>query len=370
MIKKIWVFIAISIACFDCAADANDVVIVTNQATSVTKNSQSTTLGVSSADLKKNAPSEYTVKKTDTVSRLASMFLKKISLWPQFLGVDQLAATKLYPGDKLKIVTVDSGRKILIVSLSGSNDNYYQKLTPEVRSTFLNEMAPIPTTRLKTMLLNPVVMSKESFEALPMVVGGSNPSGMYYSMGDDIYVKGYKGSVGDKVMVLSRFRDLVDPDTKEKLGQEYRYDGEGIITQMSDLSSIEPTNVLYQITALDRVAPAVFLDNPDIVPHRSDYIIDGKIIAMYDSLTATGQNNSVVINKGSRDGVQVGTVFDITDGHTFIDPTSVSDSPKYLVAPEVSIGEILVYKVYDKVSFALITDSTKEIPMYAKIKSQ
>lgn len=369
MIKKIWVLLAISITCFNCYADGDAVVVTNNLTTTPVVSSQNTTLGVSSNDIKKNAPIEYTVKKNDTVSKISSMYLKKIGLWPQFLGVDKLSDTKLYPGDKLKIVSLD-GRKILIVAVIGGRDNYYEKLTPTVRTVSMDSLPPIPTAQLRNMFSNPIVMNPKVFESLPMIIGGSNSSGLYYSMGDNIYVKNYMGGVGDRVMVISRFRDLIDPDTKEVLGNEYRWDGEGVMTQVGDVSSLEPTKVQFQMTALDRIMPAEDLFAETIVPHKSDYIIDGKIIAMYDSLTSTGQNNSVVINRGSRDGVQVGTVFDITDGHTFVDPTSPTDSPKYISAPEMSIGELLVYKVYDKVAFALVTDSIKEIPLYAKIKSQ
>lgn len=384
MMKKNWLFLVISIACFNCFADSNDVTIINNSATTVTnpiasapfvtsKNIQNkpvTIIGVLNTDLKKNAPSDYTVKKSDTVSKLATMYLNQISLWPQLLGVDNLVDTKLYPGDRLQVISVDSNRKILVVSIAGSSGNYYQKLSPTIRVDSLDSLPPIPFARIKNMLINPVVMKKESFEALPMVVGGSNPKATYFTMGDNIYVKKYNGSVGDNVVVITRFRDLVDPDTKEKLGSEYRLNATGVMTSIGLVSNLEPLSVTNQIMALDRVAPAEHALSDEIVPHKSNYTIDGKIIGLYDAMSATGANNTVVLNKGSRDGVEVGTVFNVTDGHSFVDPNSSDDDPKYLVAPEQMIGELLVYKVYDKVSFALITDSSQEIPLYSKVISQ
>lgn len=384
MMKKNWLFLVISIACFNGYADDSGVTIVNNSSTTVTnqtasapispskniQNKQITTIGVLNSDIKNNAPSDYTVQKNDTVSKLATMYLKKISQWPQLLGVENLADTKLYPGDKLQVISVDSNRKILVVSIAGSSGNYYQKLTPTIRVDSLDSLPPIPFTRIKNMLLNPIVMKKESFEALPMVVGGSNPKAMYFSMGDNIYVKKYTGNIGDNVMVISRFRDLIDPDTKEKLGTEYRFNATGVMTSIGPVSNLEPLSVTNQIMSLDRVAPADHLPAAEIVPHKSAYTIDGKIIGLYDAISATGTNNTVVINRGSRDGVDVGTVFNVTDGHSFIDPNSSDDDPKYLVAPEQMVGELLVYKVYDKVSFALITDATQEISLNSKVLSQ
>lgn len=368
--NKFLVSLVISMSCLNLFADSADVSITNNIATNSVNVNQNTTVGVLKSEIKKNAPQEYVVKKNDSVSRIATMYLKKISLWTQFIGVNNFSATKLYPGDRLRIIDTGNGRKMLVVALAGKRGNYYQKLSPEIRTVDLNDQAPIPMAKIKTMLLSPLVMNDADFNKFPVVVGGSQNAGMYYTLGDNVYVKNYTGAVGDKVMIINKFRDLTDPDTKEFLGSEYRYNADGIMTNISAVSNLELTKVSYQVAPLDRVAPAVTFLPPEIVPFHSEYALDGKIIAMYDSLTATGENNSVIINKGARDGVKVGMVFNISDGRTFLDPTASNDDPKYLVAPEVGIGELLVYKVYDKVSFALITDSTQEIPLYAKIKSQ
>lgn len=370
MINKILVSLFISMSCLNLFADSPDASVANNTVKQSVNVSNNATLGVSKLEIKKNAPQEYVVKKTDSVSKIATMYLKKLSLWPQFLGVSKLTATKLYPGDRLKMVSVANNQYMLVVALAGKKGNYYQRLSPEVRTVDLETQTPIPTARIKTMLLNPLVLDDTDVNNLPIVVGGDKVGGLYYTLGDSVYVKNYNGAIGDKVMVINKFRDLTDPDTNEKLGTEYRYNADGVMTQISTVSNLELTKVIYPVVPLDHVAPAVTIMPPEIIPQRSEYLLDGKIIAMYDSLTSTGENNSVVINKGIRDGVKVGTVFNITDGHSFLDPTASNDDPKYLVAPEVSIGELLVYKTYDKVSFALVTDSVKEIPLYARIKSQ
>ncbi len=341
-----------------------------NKSNSDSKQNSNMLLGVSNKNIKSSAPQDYTVKKTDTVIKVAQKYLNKLSLWPSLLGVDSLSTTKLYPGDKLKLINVDGSRKILVISLANSKGNYYQKLTPQVRIEQVNDTDYISVANLKQFMKNPIVMNKESYNSLPTVVGSSNDLAVYYSMGDSIYVKNFVGNVGDRVMVLSDLRALKDPNTKEFLGEEYRVNGYGVISQVGKISSLELTSAIEPIISLNRVLK---LDNTmsyDIVPHHMDNEVSGQIIALYDSLSATGEYNNVVINRGSRDGVEVGAVFDINDGRKFKDPTSNSDDDRYFDAPAQEIGELLVYKVYDKVSFALVTDSQSEIIINSKIRSQ
>lgn len=352
------------------ATDVDDLVssVVTPNTTATT--TAAPVLGVSNFDIKKTAPVEYTVKKNDTVVKIAQKYLTKLSLWPTLLGVDSLQSTKLYPGDKLKLISADGNRKILVVALAGQKSNYFQKLTPEVRVESIKDSDYISVLNLKAFMLDPIVMSKESYNNLPTVVGSSNDLAVYYSIGDSIYVKNYQGNVGDRVYVISDMRALKDPDSGEFLGEEYRLNGYGVISQVDKISNLELTSAPNTIMSLNKVLKVDNTMDFDIVPHHLDHVIDGKIIALYDSLTSTGEYNNVVINKGARDGVEAGSVFDITNGRKFKDPTSNSDDDRYFDAPAKSIGELLVYKVYDKVSFALVTDSQSEILINSKIRSQ
>ena len=327
-------------------------------------------LGVSNINIKKNAPLDYTVKKSDTVIKLSNKYLKKLSLWPNLLGVENLSSTKLYSGDKLKLVSVDGTRKILVVSLAGQKSNHYQKLTPQIRTEPINASDYISAFNLRNFMLDVVVMDKESYNKLPTVVGSSNDLAVYYSMGDSIYVKGYQGNVGERVLVISDFRPLKDPTTKEFLGEEYRVNGYGVISSIDKISNLELTSAPNAIMALNRVVKVDNTMDFNIVPHHMESEVNGQIIALYDSLSATGEYNNVVINRGARDGVELGGVFDITNGRKIKDPTSNSDDDKYFDSPQQSIGELLVYKVEDKVSFALVTDSQSEILINSKIKSQ
>jgi LysM repeat protein len=376
MLKKIILTVTISLICSigyaDTNSSANQVIIVDNSRSAVPSQATPSAIvsGVLSQNLKSGAPVNYTVKKNDTVTRLALMYLTKISLWPQFMGVKSLAATKIYSGDQLHILSLD-GRKVLLVDhVAGTSGYVYEKLEPEVRDLPLSELPVISTARLRNLFLHPTLIAAKEYESLPKIIGGNNPGQLYFTTGDIVYTKGYIGQVGDRVSIYSKYRQVIDPDSKENLGNEVRYNGDGLVTQVGPVSTISLTNVVNQITDLDRVDTLHDEPIPEIVPHPSDQIITGKIVALYDAITSTAEDNSVVINRGSRDGVELGQVYDITDTRKIVDPDSNQDKPRYLILPPQTIGELLIYKVYDKISFGLITDSSEPINLYSVVQSQ
>ena len=371
MLKKILLLLINSLSLSVCYAAGNDSSISFTDSTPTVVSVQSSASGVRADLVKSTAPRSYTVKKTDTVMKLAEMYLKKISYWSQFMGVSRFSATKLYPGDQLQILGVD-GYKVLVVSRgSSSNSPGYEKLVPTARDIDSDALPPMSIRKLRNLLMKPTLVDQNIFESLPVVVGGGEVGQYMYTAGDNIYVKGLTGiDIGSQVSVLSKFREIVDPDSKESLGYEVRWDGTAILDQLGPVSTLHVNNTVSQISPLDRIMSVAEPNIPVIVPHKSDQIISGKIVALYDSLTSTAEDNTVVINRGNRDGVDVGLVFDITSTRKIVDPTSNQDKPKYLVMPPEIIGEVIVYKVYDKLSFGLVTNSNHAIELYSVVQSQ
>lgn len=372
MLKKILLLLLISLSLSVCYAAESDGVVSFSDSSPRVISVQSSTTGVRADLVKSTAPRSYTVKKTDTVMKLAEMYLKKISYWSQFMGVSRFNATKLYPGDQLQILGVD-GYKVLVVSHgnNGSISPGYEKLVPTARDIDSDALPPMSIRKLRNMLMKPTLVDQNIFESLPVVVAGGEVGQYMYTAGDNIYAKGLTGiDVGSQVSILSKFREIVDPDSKESLGYEVRWDGTAILDQLGPVSTLHVNNAVNEISPLDRVMSVAEPDIPVIVPHKSDQIISGKIVALYNSLTSTAEDNTVVINRGNRDGVDVGLVFDVTSTRKIVDPTSNQDKPKYLVMPPEIIGEVIIYKVYDKLSFGLVTNSNHAIELYSVVQSQ
>ena len=67
------------------------------------------------------------------------------------------------------------------------------------------------------------------------------------------------------------------------------------------------------------------------------------------------QNQVVAINKGLRDGIQSGYVLAILkNGQTVIDKTG--EKPETLKLPNERIGLLMVFRTFDKLSYALVLE--------------
>ena len=82
-----------------------------------------------------------------------------------------------------------------------------------------------------------------------------------------------------------------------------------------------------------------------------------------------GQYNVVVINRGSRDGLEAGNVLSIWKaGMTVKDETKYRESSK-VDLPENMIGRFMVFKTWDRLSYGLVLDSARELDIGDKVRN-
>ena len=87
-----------------------------------------------------------------------------------------------------------------------------------------------------------------------------------------------------------------------------------------------------------------------------DTIADGRIISVYgNAVQFAAQNQVVAINKGTRDGIESGHVMAILkNGETIIDRTG--GGKETLKLPNERIGLLMVFRPFEKVSYALVLE--------------
>jgi len=95
--------------------------------------------------------------------------------------------------------------------------------------------------------------------------------------------------------------------------------------------------------------------------------VEGRIISVVDGVSQIGQYQVVVINRGKREGVDVGTVFAVSQAGTLI-PDQVSDERNATVRlPDERAGVLMVFRTFEKVSFGLIMKATSALHVGDKI---
>jgi len=112
-----------------------------------------------------------------------------------------------------------------------------------------------------------------------------------------------------------------------------------------------------EIRAGDRLLPEPPRQLLSYAPRApSGTIANGRIISVYgNSVAFAAQNQVVSINKGTRDGIENGHVLAILkNGEVIVDRTSGGKDT--LKLPNERIGLLMVFRPFEKVSYALVLE--------------
>jgi hypothetical protein len=97
------------------------------------------------------------------------------------------------------------------------------------------------------------------------------------------------------------------------------------------------------------------------IPNVSEFEINGTIISLFDALSHAAQNQVVVINLGQRDGMGRGDILGIEKFGGIIRDVYGPRSVEAVILPNARIGIIMIFKVFDRVSYGLILESTRAV---------
>jgi len=90
------------------------------------------------------------------------------------------------------------------------------------------------------------------------------------------------------------------------------------------------------------------------------------MIAVPGGVTQIGTNDIVVLNKGSRDGLEVGQVLAVYQVGELVFDTVAQEN---VLLPDVRAGLAMVFEVFDKASYAIILKSDKPLKVGDKVKN-
>jgi nucleoid-associated protein YgaU len=330
--------------------------------------------GVALSELAPNAPDSYTVKAHDTLWGISGLFLKSPWRWPELWGMnlEQIRNPHLiYPGQTLYLDKTGGRARLRLGQPVGAADN--AKLSPRIRSSAMGDGAlpSIPFNLIEPFLTEAVIFETNELAAAPRIVAAQEGRVML-GRGDLAYVRGDL-SAGTEYRIFREPKPLKDPTTGEILGYEANYVGVADYTRQGETridgkgdSEIVPatftiTDIRQEAGVGDRLAVVPAREFTNYAPHAPQGLLDGQIVSIYgDGLTA-GQNQIVALNRGLVNGVERGHVLALLrKGERITDPT---DSKRTTIKlPDERHGYLFVFRVFDRMSYALIL-SVKE-PVY------
>jgi nucleoid-associated protein YgaU len=323
--------------------------------------------GVPLSELAANAPDSYTVKRGDTLWDISSLFLTSPWRWPELWGMnlDQIRNPHLiYPGQILYLDKT-GGRARLRVGQQLPDGTV--KLSPRVRSSSLDDgsIPSIPFNLIEPFLNEAVIFQGNELATAPRIVA-TQEGRVLLGRGDSAYVRGEIPLQKD-FRIFREPKPLRDPVTKEILGYEGQYVGAAEYARQGETrngadgkaeiipATFSVTSVKQEANVGDRLAPAPSREYTNYAPHAPQGPMDGFIVSIYGDALTAGQNQIVSLNKGSNDGMERGHVLALwRTGARVIDATDPSRPTIKL--PDERHGMLFVFRVFDRMSYALILD--------------
>jgi hypothetical protein len=259
----------------------------------------------------------------------------------------------------------------------------------------------------------------DALDGAPFILG-TNSERVVLGTGDETYATGGKPGV-TRWNVLRPGKELRDPATGEVLGYEVEYLGDARTLVEGAPQKIRITQSAQEILPKDKLVKADEGTAFEYIPHAPDSKINGRIISAYGGMSDSGQYQTVVIDRGSRDGLEQGHVLAVyreglavelssseNRNMTWVqEASSAPDGGAWLYSdvrclkengkvtydqvaevnssfrktclgsssdgdvklPDAHSGLVMVYRVYERVSYALIMQSNGPVYLLDRVQT-
>ena len=328
--------------------------------------------GVPLSELAADAPDVYTVKRGDTLWAISRLYLRSPWRWPELWGMNLQQSRNphlIFPGQVLVLEKSDGMARLKLANSVGGGSSGTVKLSPSVRSESSEQgaVAAIPMNLIAPFLNDAIVFDSNELATAPRIAA-TQEGRVVLGRGDLAYVKG-DVSAGRDWQVFRDPKPLADPDTHEILGYEARYvgsaehlrDGEtrpGAQPGLEVPSTFRIVGTREEAGIGDRLIPARVRDFSPFVPHPPASEIQGAIVSLYGDALSVGSNQIVSINRGSADGIERGNVLALWRQGAVTRDQSV-ERGAMMKLPDERTGLMMVFRVFDRVSYALILEASE-----------
>ncbi len=349
-------------------------------------------------------PDEYIVVKGDTLWDISGKFLEKPWQWPAIWHANPQIENPhlIYPGDRISLVYVDGKPQLMV---NGGKPTV--RLSPGLRKIPRDAIPPVEWAAIEPFVTNARVLPADAAIDLPYVV--ANESQRHMATEQDVtYVRGIDGRIGEEFAIVRkrhiyyddngvmergkhrRFAEHFSPMDEYPdniwdatmswrkmnppvLGVEYWDIAVGRLVKQGDPAILEIQSGRTEVKEGDFVLPVDDYVHPEqLLPHAMDPVPDGiEVIALTQARYGAGHYQIVAISAGSNQGVELGHVFSAFEpGQRIQDevkyPTGSWADQKTLNGDKVTLPDrfnahILVFRVFDEVSYAMIMNGKRPV---------
>ena len=323
--------------------------------------------------IKRDYPDRYTVTKGDTLWDIAAKFLKSPWLWPEVWNINPKIRNPhlIYPGDVIVLHYVE-GKPFLTLEGAGGvlpppKGINTVKLSPQIHASNLEKaITTIPRSSIDAFLYAHRVIGEKELEFAPYIASTFEQH-LIAGPGHKIYVRRLVAPKVTGFQIVRPGLTYKHPDTSEILGYEAINLGESRLVKVGKPSTLTVTKAYQEILDGDYLLPVSNdRDSVYFLPKAPKNQVEGYIVAVVNGVTEIGQNNVVVLSLGQREGMEQGDVLDIYHGGLTVRDRKANNNVKL---PDEKAGVLMVFRVFDKVSYALVLEATRPLSVLNKVKN-
>jgi hypothetical protein len=323
--------------------------------------------------LKDQAPDRYTVQKGDTLWGISGKFLKDPWRWPEIwrMNREQIRNPhRIYPGDVVVLDRSDGQPRLTLAPAT--------RLSPTIRVTPLDSEAipSVPSGDIEPYLTWPLITGPGGLQDAAEIIAGRDPR-ENRGDGDVVYATGLDPKSGTIWRLYRPSAVLTSPDTGEVLGYEQTFLGTARAERFDTVSTLRIVSAREEILVGDRLVQAPPEQLVSYAPHPPDRPVNAQIIQLNRGAAEAGRGWIVTLDKGTADGMDVGTVLAVYKTVAPIPDPRPSKSPdilqsikdqtkffqpdRFVEVPDERVGLVFVFRVFDRVSYALVLNTTDPV---------
>jgi hypothetical protein len=317
--------------------------------------------------LRPDYPERYVVVKGDTLWDISARFLRDPWYWPELWQNNPQVENPhlIYPGDVLTMYFID-GKPVLHIDRGEPTEGARYPvvaLSPRIREESLGKAIPtIPLDAIAQFLTRPRVVTKEELEKAPYIVATSDEH-LIATVGANIYARRINPEEATEYAVIKPDRTFTSK-AGEVLGYETVYLADATLLKEGDPATLRVTDATREVFQGNRLFPIDDRFMQNFQPHAPKDEVQGDIVAVVGGVSRVGQFQMVVVDMGRQEGMNPGTVLAIKQAGGVVRDVLTNEK---VTLPDERAGIAMVFRVFERVSYALVMNATRSIKQWDKV---
>lgn len=326
-----------------------------------------------------DAPARYVVQAGDTLWSLAGRYLSDPWSWPDLWhtgqGIDD--PNRIFPGDVLVLSLNADGRpQLRREEPEAAPDGGTVRWSPGVRASALPAALPVLPPNLATAFMgHPTLLPADALKDLPYVLGFEHER-LAGALGNRAYVRGLTPDAAGPFSVVHVGDAITDPTTGRRLGYQATFTATAVVERRAanprEASVVTLDTSARETLPGDRLVPAGQDAMPgEVRPHVPTARLEARIAAVLDGVAAIGPYDVVVLNRGRREGLEVGHVLTLWHAPGSLRDPGAGDPDRddglaarlrgSVRLPPEPAGTVLVFRTYADASYGLVLNTRSEL---------